>query len=123
MKKTISKEEKKGKDVRPRDEKGRYIKFPEVKGSLRKKKVVEQPPTKKRRMDRTPQQGHEEEEDLAMEIILDVTDTRKSFYWNHEEGADSVKLTRKVKRGAEVTWINLDDDGKTRFEEAKSKRS
>ena len=56
---------------------------------------------------------------MVLEIILDVTDTKKSFFWDHENGADNVKITRKVKRGAEVNWRKISEDEKTRFGEAK----
>ena len=61
----------------------------------------------------------EDEEGLAREIVIDATDANKSFYWNHEEGADAVKITRKVKRIDEVKWRKLDDEEKTRFFSAK----
>ena len=54
-----------------------------------------------------------------MEIVLDVTDIKKSFYWDHEGGADTVKITRKVKRGAEVCWRKISEEEKLRFGEAK----
>ena len=53
-----------------------------------------------------------------MEIILDVTDTKKSFFWNHEEGTDAVKIARTAKRGAEVNWRKIDEEEKNRFGEA-----
>ena len=31
-----------------------------------------------------------------LEIVLGVADTKKSFFWDHEQGADVVKLTRRI---------------------------
>ena len=56
-----------------------------------------------------------------LEIVLDVTDVRKSFYQDHEKGADVVKVSRKAKKSAEVNWRKIDDDEKKRFGEAKAK--
>ena len=90
---------------------------------MRKKKPDAQPPKKKRRTRPDKEQDNEGDADdeLVLEIVLDVTDTKKSFFWNHEAGADVVNLTRKVKRGAEVNWRQIDEEEKIRFNEDKAK--
>ena len=72
---------------------------------------------KKRRM----KQDKHGDDDLALEIIRGVTDTRKSFFWNHKEGADVVNVSRNVIRGAEVNWRKLREEEQKRFDEAKAK--
>ena len=56
---------------------------------------------------RKPKKGRPDDEELVLETSLDVTEVKKSMFWNHEDVADVVRVARAAKRSADAVWRQL----------------